>query len=348
MKRLLILGTGLMAARHAEEFSRLEGIAVDACCDVRPDAAEAFARLHGIPKVFTDLGQALGSGTIDAVVNTTPDAVHHPTTMQALRAGKAVFCEKPLATNANDAREMAKAAQEVGLVNGVNLTYRNVAALQAAQKLVAAGAIGEIRHFEASYLQSWLTQPAWGDWRTDAAWLWRLSTAHGSMGVLGDVGIHILDFLTFAAGADVTGIGARLKTFAKAPGDRIGAYQLDANDSAAMTAELANGATGVVHASRFASGHLNDLSLSLFGTEGGIRVTNKGELGTLDVSLGKDMPKAKWRKIRLEPVATNYAKFAAALIEGDRMNPDFAVAARLQEVIDGALEAHATGAWHRL
>ena len=66
----------------------------------------------------------------------------------------------------------------------------------------ATGAIGTVRHFEASYLQSWLTQPAWGDWRTRPQWLWRLSTAHGSKGVLGDVGIHILDFATFIAGMD--------------------------------------------------------------------------------------------------------------------------------------------------
>jgi predicted dehydrogenase len=117
-----------------------------------------------------------------------------------LRQGKHVLCEKPLATRYPDALAMAEAAAEAGVVNMVNLSYRNVPALQAAARMVAEGAIGPVRHFEASYLQSWLTQPAWGDWKTESQWLWRLSTAHGSKGVLGDVGIHILDYATFIAG----------------------------------------------------------------------------------------------------------------------------------------------------
>ena len=57
-----------------------------------------------------------------------------------------------------------------------------------------------MRHVEASYRQSWLVGKHWGDWRTEPMWLWRLSEKHGSKGVLGDVGIHILDFATFAIG----------------------------------------------------------------------------------------------------------------------------------------------------
>ena len=71
---------------------------------------------------------------------------------------------------------MADAAERAGLVNMVNLTYRNVAALQKAREMVLAGEIGQVRHVEASYLQSWLVSKAWGDWRTESKWLWRLST----------------------------------------------------------------------------------------------------------------------------------------------------------------------------
>ncbi len=158
-----------------------------------------------------------------------------------MTAGKHVLCEKPLATNAADAREMADLARTKKLIGMVNLSYRNVAVLQKAAELVAGGAIGALRHFEASYLQSWLTQPAWGDWKTESQWLWRLSTAHGSKGVLGDVGIHILDFVIFAAGSPVSELSCRLKTFDKAEGGRIGEYTLDANDSATLQAELENG-----------------------------------------------------------------------------------------------------------
>jgi len=121
----------------------------------------------------------------------------------------------------------------------VNLSYRNVPALQKAAQMVRDGAIGTIRHFEASYLQSWLTQPAWGHWDREPQWLWRLSTKHGSKGVLGDVGIHILDFATFIAGMDATQVSCLLQTFDKAPGGQIGDYVLDANDSATMQAAAA-------------------------------------------------------------------------------------------------------------
>jgi len=269
--------------------------------------------------------------------------VHYGTTMQALEAGLHVFCEKPLATNFDDAQKMTTAAQSRGVVNGVNLTYRNVSALQMARSMIEQGRIGHVRHVEASYLQSWLTQPAWGDWQTDETWLWRLSTQHGSTGVLGDVGIHILDFATFAAGLGITQITADLQTFDKAPGNQIADYVLDANDNMAMTCRFDNGATGVVHASRVASGPLNDLSLSVFGTNGGIRISNQGDLGACEICEGDDLPTASWKPVALDPVETNYKRFRDAVIDGGQMSPDFATATRLQAVIDGAFNSSQSG-----
>ena len=128
-------------------------------------------------------------------------------------AGKHGMCEKPLAENYAKADEMATAAEKSGLVNIVNLTYRNVAEVQKARQMVIGGEIGRVRHIEASYLQSWLVSKAWGDWATESQWLWRLSTKHGSNGVLGDIGIHILDFASYGAGLEIGHIFARLKTY---------------------------------------------------------------------------------------------------------------------------------------
>ena len=185
-------------------------------------ASTSIPTAYGIPDRFTSLEDALAWGKFDAAVNVTPDRIHHPTTMMLVEAGKPVLCEKPLAENYFKAKEMADAAEQAGIINMVNLTYRNVAALQKARELVLAGACGEIRHVEASYLQSWLVSKFWGDWRTDPKWLWRLSRGHGSNGVLGDVGIHILDFASYGAGLDIDHVFCRLKTFDKAPGNRIG------------------------------------------------------------------------------------------------------------------------------
>ncbi len=341
--RILVLGTGGMAKNHAAAFTAIPGVSVVAGVDTRPAQLAAFCDTHGIANRFPDLQAALDWGQFDAATNVTPDAAHHATTLPLLAAGKHVLCEKPLATDYPHAAEMAAAAARAGVVNMVNLSYRNVAALQRAAAMVAAGAIGPVRHFEASYLQSWLTQPAWGDWKTQDQWLWRLSTAHGSKGVLGDVGIHILDFLTFAAGLGVDQVSCRLATFPKADGDRIGPYVLDANDSAAMTLRLANGAVGVVHASRFASGHLNDLRLRLFGDKGGIEVTWERNESRLRICAGDDLPAAAWDNVALDPVPTNYARFVTAIRGGAAMDPDFARGAELQAVLDAAVASDNQG-----
>jgi predicted dehydrogenase len=334
--RLLILGTGGMARNHAEAFAAIPGVSVVAGVDTNADRLAAFRAAHGVPHGFASLQAALDWGGFDAVANVTPDAAHHATTMPLLAAGRHVLCEKPLATNATDARAMAEAAARAGVVAMVNLTYRNVPALQEAARLVRAGAIGALRHLEASYLQSWLTQPAWGDWRTESQWLWRLSQAHGSKGVLGDVGIHILDFATFAAGEDVADLSCRLTNFDKAPGGRIGDYVLDANDSATMQVRLTAGAIGTVAATRMASGHLNDLRLRLYGLTGGLEVALEGGVSRLRGCLGDDMPAALWRDLPMPEVPTVYQRFVAAIRGQGPADPDFARGARLQAVLDAA------------
>lgn len=164
---------------------------------------------------------------------------------------------------------MADAARKEKVVNMVHFTYRNWSPLQKITQLVQSGKLGELRHIEAGYHQAWLVSKSWGDWRTSDAWLWRLYANHGSKGVLGDVGVHILDFATFPAGP-IKSIYCQLKTFKKAPRNRIGKYKLDANDSAIITAEFANGAIGSIQTTRWMPGHQNRLFLKISGTKGSV------------------------------------------------------------------------------
>jgi predicted dehydrogenase len=341
--RLLIVGTGTMASNHAEHFARMDGVELVAGVDTRPDPLAAFCGKHRIPQGFASVEEALAWGQFDAATNVTPDAVHFPTTMPLLAAGKHVLCEKPLATSHADAQAMADAAARAGVVNMVNLSYRNVAALQQAAVMVRTGAIGTIRHFEASYLQSWLTQPAWGAWREQPQWLWRLSSAHGSKGVLGDVGIHILDYATFIAGQDVRDISCRLATFDKAPGGRIGDYVLDANDSATMQVVLANGALGTVAATRFASGHLNDLRLRIYGDQGGLEVLFEGGVSRLRACLQPDLMTATWHDVAAPVLPSIYERFIAAIQGTGVADPTFARGAALQRMLDMAEVSAAQG-----
>jgi predicted dehydrogenase len=314
--RLLILGTGGMAANHAKHFAAIKGVTLAGGVDVDPGRLDKFKIAHAIPDGFASLEAALNWGDFDAIANVTPDAIHHPTTIAALKAGKHVFCEKPLATDYGKALEMTEIAEASGLVNMVNLTYRNVAQLQKAREIVTSGEIGAVKHVEASYLQSWLVSKAWGDWRTESQWLWRLSKKHGSNGTLGDIGIHILD---------------------KAPGNKIGEYELDANDSFTMAVDFNNGALGVVHATRWATGHFNELHLRVYGEKGSVEVQHRHNGSVLRVVLGEDIETGTWKEMPVDPVPTNYERFAEAVRTGKNQEPSFRHAANLQKIIDLAL-----------
>jgi predicted dehydrogenase len=336
MQRLpiLILGTGGMATQHVKLLREDPRTEIVAAADVDLKRATAFAQKHGIAKAFGSLLDALDWGRFDAAMNVTPDSAHHPTTMALIAAGKHVLCEKPLADSFLLADEMATKADQAGLINMVNLSYRNVPAIQTARALIAAGELGEIRHVEASYRQSWLVGNHWGDWKTDPKWLWRLSERHGSKGVLGDVGIHILDFATYAINMMPVSLQARLKTFAKAPGNTIGEYPLDANDSASLSVEFANGALGVIHTSRFMTGHANDLMLAIFGSRGGLNLQHGLDSTTLSLCSGSDINNLAWRRVVAEPVETNHRKFVTAVLNRAPADPSFRRGADLQKIID--------------
>lgn len=337
--RLLVVGTGKMAGLQVQRgWGHIDGVELVGAVDVLPAAVAAFAAEYHVPRTFSSVDEAIAWGEFDAATVVAPDALHHPITMKLIAAGKPVFCEKPLATNHALALEMTDAAERAGLVAMVNLTYRNVAELHEARRLIAAGTIGQVKHIEASYLQHWV---ALRDFNDPGPWLWRLSTAHGSNGTLGDIGIHILDFATYAAGLDIVALSCRLQTFNKVPGDRIGDYVLDANDSFIISAEFSNGAIGVIHSSRWASGHANDQKLRIYGDKGAIELSH-GHWGTqLKLCSGADVATGTWREVTAEPVPTNYQRFAEAVRTGVQTEPSFRHAAGLQKLLDLALVAGA-------
>ena len=341
--RILLLGTGAMAARHAELFGEIEGCEIAAGVDIDPDRLAAFCRQFGIAHAFTDLDAAIAWGHYDAASNVTPDAVHHPTTLKLAEAGKPIFCEKPLAPTFQLALEMTEAVERRGLVNMVNLRYRGLPTIQQARALVQSGVIGQVRHIDAAYLQSWLVGTHWGDWRTEPRWLWRLSEAHGSRGVLGDLGIHILDLASFVAGQDAVSVHCRLKAFPKAEGGRVGDYVLDANDSFVMSLEFDGGALGVVHASRWAPGYANAQKLAVYGTEGALEIWFESERSGLRACLGEDVHTQTWRQVECLPVPNTYQTFVDAVRGEAVAEPSFRRAADLQRVLDLCFVSHDEG-----
>lgn len=341
--RLLILGTGHMAATHFQNFSAIDGVRIVAAVDIEPARLISFCDRYGIENRFASFEEALAWNGFDAVANVTPDASHRATTLAALNGGKHVFCEKPLATNAADAIEMTEAADRSGLVGMVNLSYRNVPELHRFRELVLDGAIGAVRHIDAAYLQSWLVANTYGDWRTERGLLWKLSRRHGSNGVLGDLGIHLADLATFGTAQEIIAVSGMLGTFDKAEANRIGEYGLDANDSFVFTAKFANGAIGVLHSTRWASGHANSLFLRAYGDKGGLELKHGPEGSTLSLCSGDDVSSTTWRPVAAPAVPSTYALFAEAVRERRSKSPTFREAASLQRVLDAAESAAIAG-----
>jgi predicted dehydrogenase len=336
--RLAIIGTGRMAGYHAERFQIVKHCRIVAAVDVDRERAETFCKQHGIPESYSTLEDLLARADVDAVSNVTPDAFHAPVSVQCLKAGKHVLCEKPLALNYPDALRMVATARKTGLINMVNFSYRDWPCIQAVASLVQRGTLGEMRHIEASYLQSWLPSKYWGDWRTTPTWLWRLSSGHGSKGALGDIGVHIIDFATYPAG-HIASVYCRLKAFRKAPRNRVGEYVLDANDSAVLSIEFKNGALGTIHTTRWSGGHINRLHLKLSGTQGSVEIDSERTTTGYRISVGKDLDQGIWKDVEAAPVPTIYQRFVKSILTGVQDQPDFARGAEIQKILDACFKS---------
>lgn len=347
MLKIAIIGTGGMANCHAEQFVTLPGVKLVAACDVDKARVSAFATKHKIPGVFTSLDELFAKGDFDAVSNVTPDRWHAPITLQALRHGRHVLCEKPLAVCHADAEKMADAAKEAGVINMVNFSYRNNSCIHKAHELVQAGALGRIVHIDAAYYQSWLNQDAWGDWRETPAWLWRLSTAHGSRGTLGDIGVHLLDFASYPVGS-IESVNCTLRTFPKAPGERVGEYVLDANDSVVITASFRNGALGSLRTTRLATGHHNSITLALYGEEGALRIDLDRSGQQLEWCQVKGRQAGPWITVECGITPSIYQRFVNSIQTGVNDQPDFAHGAEIQKALDACELSHSTGKAVRL
>jgi predicted dehydrogenase len=335
MIKIGIIGTGGMGNWHCVNLKKVPGVKITACCDISGERAKAFAEKHGIPAVYTDYNKMLDAEDLDGITNVTPDSAHKNVALAVLKKGIPLLSEKPLATTLADAKIMAQAAKKAKVINMVNFSYRDSSAVQAASAFIRRGGIGRVMHVEASYLQSWLVSRAWGNWRTDSGWAWRLSTKHGSAGTLGDIGCHIYDLASCLCGP-ISRINCQLKTFYKGiPGNRLpGGYVLDANDSFTSNVVFKNGALGVIHATRWAVGHNNSLRCRVYGDKGAVEVDLDWAYDKYKVVAGdKAINKAAWKVVKCPKTPTNYWKFIHGIKTGKNDVSDFSNGLAVQKYL---------------
>jgi predicted dehydrogenase len=258
------------------------------------DKVRAAADKFGWRSYETDWRALVERDDIGLVDVCSPGGNHAEVAIAALRAGKHVLCEKPLANTVEEAREMVKAA-EAAAANGVRsmvgFNYRRVPAAAFARQLVLDGKLGAIRHVRAVYLQDWITDP-------DFPLVWRLKKEEAGSGALGDIASHIVDLTQFITGQLVTGVSGLTETFIKerplvasTEGLRgTGSTErgeVTVDDAALFVARLSGGAVATYEATRFATGRKNGLRIELNGEKGSL-VFDLERLNELEVYLAED------------------------------------------------------------
>lgn len=344
MIRLAIIGTGGMAGMHARSFKKESGLEIVACCDIVKKVAAAYAEKYDIPVVYADYRELLDKEDLDAVSVPASDIAHCEVSVAALRKGLHVLCEKPLATSVAEAKRMVNAAKKAKKTNMINFTYREMPALERARDIIGEGTLGRIMHVEASYLQCWLANDIWGDWRETPAFLWRMSKKHRG-GTLADIGCHVLDLVRYAVG-DFRRVSCKMKCFDKGVRKNTWkGYKLDADDSFLATVEFDSGAIGVIHSTRWATGHSNSLRLRVFGDKGSLTLDTDVSWDTLQVCVDPFHARhAIWNTIKTGvPRVTIYSRFVRSIREGRPEPPTFEDGLKTQAYLEACVASNAAG-----
>ena len=264
MKGIGIIGCGKISqVRHIPEYHSNPNAQIIGYFDLAPERAAQMAAKYG-GQVFDSIEALLADPRIDAVSVCVANNMHADVTIAALKAGKHVLCEKPMATNIEDCERMVAAAKQYGKALMIGQNQRFALAHAEARKLIKEGAIGRVVSFRTTFGHSgpdtWSITPGPGTWFFDKK--------AAVMGVLADLGIHKTDLIQYILDDTITSVTAKISTIDKkyADGSPIGV-----DDNAICIFEMAGGAVGTMTASWTFYGQ-EDNSTIIYGTEGIIRI----------------------------------------------------------------------------
>ncbi len=221
---------------------------------------------------------------LDYILIVTPNFVHFDPAMKAMKAGIAVFCEKPLCLNLKEANELVKASHKLNVPFGLAHTYLGHWTTRLSRYIVRSGLLGEVRWVDSYYIQGWLATKLEATGQTQAVWRVDPKRAGGS-GCGGDIGTHALMQLRYVTGLDVTELCAQLETF-------VQGRMLD--DHFTIYCKLSNGGKALVRASQICIGHKNDLGIEVAGTKGTL-VWRQEEPESLTILLPGQPDRVYWR-----------------------------------------------------
>ena len=287
MKKLnvAVIGGGFMAKAHSMAYSCMPMFFWPApfipnrkvIIDVNDELAEDAKNKLGFEEGSTDWEEVVNRKDIDVVDICTPNDTHPKMAIAAAKAGKHIICEKPLARNAAEAKEMYDAVKDSNIIHMVAFNYRRTPAVALAKKLIDDNKIGKILNFRGTYLQDWPADP-------NGPLSWRFQKEIAGSGTLGDIGTHVVDFARYLVG-EISSVSSIAKTYIESrpiqqsENDtmdiRVGntggeKAKVDVDDEIITMMKFTDGAVGTIEATRNAYGRNNYLTFEVHGTKGSI------------------------------------------------------------------------------
>lgn len=354
-----IVGGGYMGKAHSVAMSsvgavfntklrpRLEMIAATSL-----ESAERYRDMYGFARAARDWQDLVADDRVEAVIVASPQNTHRAISEAALKLGKPVLCEKPIADSLEDARAMVKAAEAAGVANMMGFNYIRTPASQFARKLISEGVIGEITWFRGMHEEDFLADPEEPhSWRCDGV-------ANGNMG---DLSPHPIN-AALALMGPIEKVMADVETVHHSrPGG-----QVTNDDHAQIMCRFASGVSGHIYSSRIATGRKMGYAYDIYGSKGAIRFDQEDQNAIwLYQSEGPEATRG-FRKILAGPAHPDYEPFClgpghgtgyqdtiiieakdflTAIETGQPVWPTFRDGLAVAEVVEAALKSSKSGQW---
>jgi len=346
--RVAVIGTGI-GIEHIRAMQQVPGAVVVGVGSARRERAQRVARENDVARASADYHDFLGDD-VDALVITTPQALHLPITRDAFAAGKHVLCEKPLGITMTEAREMVRLADAANRVHMVNHHQRFGATFLGMKGYVDAGYLGtptladaRITHNPADYLRA-------GGW-SDSKATWFTDDAQGGGVLAGSAGPHLIDMLCWMLGDVEAVCGVTAVTIPEITlADGSVARGITAPDGFLHVLRFASGALATIRGVPVAYSGQGGFSVELNGTAGALFAggfmgdTNRGLRGATikgaDRIAELPVPDAPWDRVG---IATAFIE--AIRSGGPSPSPNFHDGLRVQAIITAMQEAAARRAW---
>ncbi len=336
--RVGVVGIGFGQQVHVPAFRANKRCEVAVICASSEERAHKVAESLQIPEASGDWEALVRDSGLDAISIATPPALQAEIAIAALQAGKAVFCEKPVAVDRDAAVKMVHAAQGAGLPNMVDFEFPEIECWQTARKLLLDGAIGSLQHVQVSwYVETYANRMGLDSWKTQAA-------AGG--GTLSAFVSHVFYALEWFCGP-VRRLSAGLYSVPgdERPGDTLATLNLELNTGVPVSISVSSQAS-------FGSGHRIDF----YGSDGRLMLENRTQdyMNGFELWHG-DQSHDRMEKVlsskegteaedgRLKAVGHLVDRFVEWIDAGQPQRPDFANGLRVQTLIDAARASHASG-----